>query len=55
MESFYHLCIGTTDKLGRKLREDELRFLQWMYKRYTMEQLETDLQKKDYNLCSMNS
>jgi len=55
MESFFQICYGTTEKLGRKLQDEELAFLQWMYERYTNEQLETEVkQKEQYNL-TMNS
>ncbi|WP_199860683.1 hypothetical protein [Oceanobacillus damuensis] len=55
MKSFYLLCHGTTDKLGRKLREEEIRFLQWMYKRYTEEELEAESKQKENHLHTMNS
>ncbi|GAB3048169.1 hypothetical protein [Virgibacillus ainsalahensis] len=39
MESFLQVCEDTKEKLGRQLHENELEFLQWMYERYTEEQL----------------
>ncbi|WP_010648443.1 hypothetical protein [Oceanobacillus massiliensis] len=55
MKSFFQICNSTTEKLGRKLQEDEVKFLQWMYERYTKEQLETELKQKDCYLYTMNS
>ncbi|MFD1852234.1 hypothetical protein ACFSC5_19860 [Oceanobacillus bengalensis] len=40
MISFLQVCEDTKEKLGRQLQEDELRFLHWMYNRYTEEQQE---------------
>lgn len=37
MESFLKVCQDTTKKLGRKLQEEELEFLQWVYERYEEE------------------
>ncbi|MGJ9458243.1 hypothetical protein [Oceanobacillus sp. CF4.6] len=55
MKSFFCICNGMTVKLGRNLQEDEVRFLQWMYERYTKEQLEAELKQKEFILCTMNS
>lgn len=38
MESFLEVCEDTSKKLGRKLQEEELKFLQWVYERYKQEQ-----------------
>ena len=44
MRSFLQVCEDTRKKLGRQLQEDEVKFLQWMYKRYIEEQQETKLE-----------
>ncbi|GAA0425280.1 MULTISPECIES: hypothetical protein [Virgibacillus] len=38
MVSFLEICKDMEKKLGRKLQDNEIRFLQWMYKRYKEEQ-----------------
>ncbi|CDQ38252.1 MULTISPECIES: hypothetical protein [Virgibacillus] len=38
MVSFLQVCDDTEKKLGRKLQEKEIQFLQWVYKRYIEEQ-----------------
>ncbi|BAC14985.1 hypothetical protein [Oceanobacillus iheyensis HTE831] len=55
MQSFFQICNDTTEKLGRRLQDEEIRFLQWMYERYTVEQLEEELKSKEGNLYTMNS
>ncbi|WP_165769018.1 hypothetical protein [Virgibacillus profundi] len=37
MESLLQVCEDTEKKLGRQLQENEVEFLQWMYKRYEEE------------------
>ncbi|MBP2076271.1 hypothetical protein [Oceanobacillus polygoni] len=56
MESFFTISNVMTKKLGRKLQDEELKFLQWMYERYTEEQLETELEQTDADaLITLNS
>ncbi|WP_176448477.1 hypothetical protein [Lentibacillus sp. CBA3610] len=38
MESFLQVRKTTEEQLGRELHENELVFLQWVYKRYTEEE-----------------
>lgn len=56
MESFFTISNVMTKKLGRKLQDEELKFLQWMYERYTEEQLETELEHTaEEALITLNS
>ncbi|SHG68435.1 hypothetical protein [Ornithinibacillus halophilus] len=38
MNSFLRICSDTEKNLGRKLNQDELIFLRWVFKRFTEEQ-----------------
>jgi len=55
MKSFFQICNETTEKLGRKLQDEEIKFLQWMYERYTVEQLEEELKSKENQVYTINS
>jgi hypothetical protein len=55
MKSFFHICNSMTVRLGRNLHEEELLFLQRLYERYTIEQQETEVKQREYNLGTANS
>jgi len=38
LKTFYEVCEDTKEKLGRPLKDKEVQFLQWLYKRYEKEQ-----------------
>lgn len=38
IESFLKVLQDTEGKLGRQLQDEEFKFLQWVYKRYTDEE-----------------
>ncbi|MFC2948957.1 hypothetical protein [Virgibacillus sediminis] len=40
MKSFIHLFEETQEELGRKLEEEEVEFLDWLYQRYIEEKTE---------------
>lgn len=50
MISFLQICNEVTEKLGRRLHENEVKFLQSMYERYTKEQLAETKQRDEYFL-----
>lgn len=37
MKSFLQVCEDTKERLGRKLQDNEIKFLQWVYERYEEE------------------
>ncbi|WP_196493836.1 hypothetical protein [Ornithinibacillus caprae] len=38
MKNFLQFCRETEIKLGRKLQEDEIKFMQWVFERYIEEE-----------------
>ncbi|MEW9676351.1 hypothetical protein ABRT01_09250 [Lentibacillus sp. L22] len=45
MGSFSQVCKDTQEKLGRPLQKREIKFLQWVFDRYTKEEQQKEKEK----------